>query len=163
MTPSFILGCQWAVTLLFSARETEDERRMNGVIAKDERRSSIHRFTQRFIFWGLTQILAALVFFLGTDGHGLKIKTRLRCAMGMVFPQIYTENYFIWINTDFGCACFFRHGSFKWRVKTSCWAYAKNETKPWTCEACRYNEVPWLISMRSLSCAFWKKAVSIRA
>ena len=40
LTPSFFLGCHYAVTPLFSAQKTEEERRMNGVTTELERRKN---------------------------------------------------------------------------------------------------------------------------
>ena len=40
LTPSFFLGCHCAVTPLFSAQKTEEERRMNGVTTELERRKN---------------------------------------------------------------------------------------------------------------------------
>ena len=52
LTPSFFLGCHYAVTPLFSAQKTEEKRRKNGVRAKEERRNvSFRRISALLIYF----------------------------------------------------------------------------------------------------------------
>ena len=52
LTPSFFLGCHCAVTPLFSAQKTEEERSYNGVRAKEERRNvSFRRISALLIYF----------------------------------------------------------------------------------------------------------------
>ena len=63
----------------FNDSGTESQRTYYG-LTTEEQYPQI--YTEIYFIWINTDFGLRL-FFLGTDEHGLKIKTRLRCAMGM--------------------------------------------------------------------------------